>query len=85
MKRSGTADLPLHGGRVPAWLAALGPRTLQMSVFSAILENVETQFEPTADFDAAVAHERSISRSIGGRTVQDDRRVSRDTKQRSLF
>ena len=21
MKRSGTADLPLHGGRVPAWLA----------------------------------------------------------------
>ena len=22
MKRSGTADLPLHGGRVPAWLAA---------------------------------------------------------------
>src|SRR3954465_10503968 len=29
MKRSGTADLPLHGGRVPAWLAermtTLGP------------------------------------------------------------
>src|SRR5438270_510128 len=22
MKRSGTADLPLHGGRVPAWLAS---------------------------------------------------------------
>jgi hypothetical protein len=22
MKRSGTADLPLHGGRVPAWLTA---------------------------------------------------------------
>lgn len=22
MKRSGTADLPLHGGRVPTWLAA---------------------------------------------------------------
>jgi hypothetical protein len=21
MKRSGTADLPLHGGRVPGWLA----------------------------------------------------------------
>ena len=21
MKRSGTADLPLHGGRVPTWLA----------------------------------------------------------------
>jgi hypothetical protein len=22
MQRSGTADLPLHGGRVPAWLAS---------------------------------------------------------------
>ena len=22
MKRSGTADLPLHGGRVPPWLAS---------------------------------------------------------------
>ena len=22
MKRSGVADLPLHGGRVPAWLAS---------------------------------------------------------------
>ncbi len=22
MRRSGTADLPLHGGRVPAWLSA---------------------------------------------------------------
>jgi hypothetical protein len=49
------------------------------------LENVETQFEPTADFDAAVSYERSISRSLDGRTVQDDRRGSRETKQRSLF
>ena len=52
---------------------------------SRFLENVETQFEPTADFDAAVAHEQSISRSIGGRTVLDDRRSLRDPKQRSLF
>jgi len=52
---------------------------------SRFLENIETQYEPVADFNAAVEHERSISRSIGGRTVQDDRRVSRYPKQRSLF
>jgi len=49
------------------------------------LENIETEYEPVADFNAAVAHERAISPSIGGRTVQDDRRVSRHPKQRSLF
>src|SRR4026208_655818 len=36
MKRSGTADLPLHGGRVPQWLAqrmtALGPRLTEAIV-----------------------------------------------------
>jgi hypothetical protein len=36
MKRSGTADLPLHGGRVPAWLAsrmaALGSAIAEMVV-----------------------------------------------------
>ena len=35
MKRSGTADLPLHGGRVPAWLA-----TRMASLGSAIAESV---------------------------------------------
>lgn len=35
MKRSGTADLPLHGGRVPAWLAAR-----MASLGSAIAESV---------------------------------------------
>ena len=49
------------------------------------LENIEIEYEPIADFNAAVAHERAISPSIGGRTVQDDRRVSRHPKQRSLF
>src|SRR4051794_14550243 len=34
---------------------------------------VESQCEPLADFDAAMAHERQISPSIGGRTVFDDR------------
>jgi hypothetical protein len=35
---------------------------------------IESQCEPRASFDAALAHERKISRSIGGRTVFDDRR-----------
>jgi hypothetical protein len=34
---------------------------------------VETRFQPQADFDAVVAHERSISPSLDGRTVMDDR------------
>jgi uncharacterized protein len=35
MKRSGTADLPLHGGRVPEWLAD------RMTLLgTAIVENV---------------------------------------------
>jgi uncharacterized protein len=38
MKRSGTADLPLHGGRVPAWLAArmtqLGTATAEHIIIS---------------------------------------------------
>jgi len=35
---------------------------------------VETRLEPAADFGAALAHERQISSSLGGRTVFDDRR-----------
>ena len=35
MKRSGSADLPLHGGRVPAWLA-----TRMVALGSAIAESV---------------------------------------------
>jgi hypothetical protein len=34
---------------------------------------IEARVEPEADFDAALAHERTISASIGGRTVFDDR------------
>ena len=35
---------------------------------------IESQCEPCADFDAALEHERQISKSLGGRTVFDDRR-----------
>jgi hypothetical protein len=39
MKRSGTADLPLHGGRVPAWLAA---RMAQLG--TAIAEHIVVSY-----------------------------------------
>jgi uncharacterized protein len=39
MKRSGTADLPLHGGRVPAWLAA---RMTQLG--TAIAEHIAVSY-----------------------------------------
>lgn len=42
MKRSGTADLPLHGGRVPPWLAE---RMTQLG--TAIPECVIEQYDPS--------------------------------------
>ena len=44
---------------------------------------VEARSAPEADFDAALAHERSISPEIGGRTVCDDR--PRRPRQLGLF
>jgi len=35
---------------------------------------IEQRLQPGVDFDQALAHERAISPSIGGRTVMDDRR-----------
>lgn len=48
---------------------------------------VENGREPMADFDAAIAHERAISASLGGRTVMDDRplRPKAEPRQGSLF
>ena len=42
VKRSGTADLPLHGGRVPAWLAE---RMTQLG--TAIAEQVVLNYGPS--------------------------------------
>jgi uncharacterized protein len=42
MKRSGTADLPLHGGRVPSWLAE---RMTQLG--TAIAEHVVISYGPS--------------------------------------
>jgi hypothetical protein len=51
---------------------------------------VEERYSPEADFDAVVAHEHAISRSLDGRSVFDDRpkrpgRVRRGPAQLSLF
>src|SRR3954447_2574537 len=42
MKRSGTADLPLHGGRVPAWLAS---RMTELG--TAIAETIVVTYGPS--------------------------------------
>jgi len=44
------------------------------------VRSVETELKPEADFDAAIAHENAISRSLNGRTV-----FNRKPKQLSLF
>ena len=45
---------------------------------------VEQRYSPEADFDAALAHEHAISRSLGGRSVFDDIKPRRK-QQPSLF
>jgi hypothetical protein len=53
-----------------------------------LTRNIEANMEPLADFSAAVAHERSISSSIGGRTVFDDAHKAKKKvadRQLSLF
>jgi hypothetical protein len=46
---------------------------------------VEENRQPVANFNAALAHERRISPSIGGRTVFDDRRTGEKSDQLDLF
>jgi uncharacterized protein len=53
-----------------------------------LTRNVEAECEPLAHFDVAIAHERAISSSIGGRTVIDDKaphKRSSQTPQLNLF
>jgi len=49
-----------------------------------LVRQVEDQYEPTADFDRAIRHEHAISPSLGGRSVFDDRKKSKN-QQLSLF
>ena len=53
-----------------------------------LTREVDKQCEPFADFDAAIARERAISKSIGGSTVFDDKVADREpaqTRQLNLF
>jgi hypothetical protein len=52
------------------------------------VRTVETRFEPEADFDKLIAHEKAISPSLDGRSVFDDKprqRFKDNSRQRSLF
>jgi uncharacterized protein len=44
------------------------------------VRTIETRLKPEADFDAVIAHEKAISRSLDGRSVFDDK-----PRQLSLF
>lgn len=53
-----------------------------------LTRRVEADLDPVADFSAAIANEREISPSLGGRTVLDDRverKKSGSKRQLSLF
>ena len=53
-----------------------------------LTRTVEEDRQPFANFGAALEHEHRISKSVGGRTVFDDRpsaKRSHDPRQRSLF
>ena len=47
------------------------------------VRGIEKRRQPEADFDAVVKHEREISKSLGGRTVFDDKRPR--NRQLDLF
>jgi uncharacterized protein len=61
----------------------LTEKTGGMKRLDEFVRNVEDTREPVADFDEAIAHERAISKSLGGRTVMDDARQKR--RQMDLF
>ena len=51
------------------------------------VKRVEKEHSPLAEFQALIAHEKRISRSLGGRSVFDDKpkKAKVSPKQRSLF
>jgi hypothetical protein len=51
------------------------------------VQTIEDLYEPMADFDALVAHEKAISRDLDGRSVFDDmqKKSASRSKQLSLF
>ena len=45
-----------------------------MSRLDAFVRGIERRRQPQADVEATIAHERAMSRSLGGRTVFDDKK-----------
>lgn len=61
-------------------------KTDGMKRLDRFVRAIEKRFSPEADFDAVMAHERTISDSLGGRTVFDDIKPGRPRKgQLPLF
>ena len=55
-----------------------------------LVRRVEAEYQPSADFEKLLEHERGISPSLGGRTVHDDKRrrgrtMAQTQRQMSLF
>lgn len=72
----------LDGARVGHWDKLRG-----LARLDTFVRAIERRRRPQADVAAAIAHERAISRSLGGRTVFDDRRTqsARSGRQLRLF
>jgi hypothetical protein len=65
-----------------------GPEKLEgFARLDRFVRTIESRYAPQADFDAIVAHEQAISKSLDGRSVFDDRkpRKGRGSAQLSLF
>jgi hypothetical protein len=65
-----------------------GPEKLEgFARLDRFVRTIESRCAPEADFDAIVAHEESISKSLDGRSVFDDRKrkKGRGSRQLSLF
>ena len=77
-----TYDESLNCLRTSLELAKLGDkdRLEGFRRLEGFVRTIETRLKPEADFDAVIAHERAISRSLDGRSVFDDK-----PRQLSLF
>ena len=77
-----TYDESLNCLRTSLELAKLGDKD-KLEGFHRLerfVRTIETRLQPEADFDAVIAHEKAISRSLDGRSVFDDK-----PRQLSLF
>lgn len=55
-----------------------------MTRLDAFVRVVERQVSPEASLERVIAHEKQISKSLGGRTVKDDRRGNKARKESQL-